>query len=663
MTEHETMGEPTPGDPTVTAKLTSSFEETTVGVPVPGSGAGSSAGTTVDPSSATRSPAPPGTARPPEIPDVQFEKLLGRGGMGAVFRGRQVTLDRQVAVKVIHPDLARDESFVKRFEREAKVLAKLAHPNIVACYQAGKANTGEHYLLMEFVEGQDLRQQVQRSGVLSERDALAITKQVAEALAHALEAGVIHRDVKPENILLKKLVAQRTTGRIPPSTNSLGVQAKLVDLGLASLARVDQEAAKITQAGTAVGTPVTMAPEQAEAPETIDHRADIYALGCTLYYALTAKFPHEGGTVAQVIARKLRDETPSPKRYRENLSDPVVALVLRMMAFDVGDRPKTYDELTGLIDVAITGTPDFAPSGPTTPSDRSAVATAETVARVPVGKRATATAVSTPRASGSRVPVIAMSLVALVAIGGGVAVKLSKTDHPEPPKPTPTSVAASSPTPAPVATPVAGGSSELEPRPAIWESASKFFGDPKNLFAGWTPTPASAWQPLDVNSEVNADIQVVLDGDTTLAKLSLDDVPKGNWCLKAEVYPLNASEVGGYVEAGGGVTGRFAIQTLGAKTVTIKSVRVEGTADPVTVDVLGLEYAQRPLEIRFEWIDGSIWGQVVGAKGVAKGKPKAWVHLPLTPPITHVGLYARKSPGDGQQAADFASVKLEPERK
>ncbi|MEZ0230606.1 MAG: serine/threonine-protein kinase, partial [Planctomycetota bacterium] len=288
--------------------------------------------------------------RPPTIPDVTLEKTLGQGGMGTVYKGRQITLDRAVAVKAIHPNLAADRTFVDRFEREAKVLAKLSHANIVTCYSAGTCReTGKHYLLMEYVEGEDLLKRVRKNGPLGERDAMIIARQVAEGLEHALEAGVIHRDVKPENILLKPV-----QGR---TASSLGVQAKIVDLGLAALAQPDKEALRLTEAGTSLGTPLTMAPEQAEAPDSIDHRVDIYALGCTLFFALTGRFPHEGTTIAQVLSKKLRDETPNPKTLRPDLGDSTAKLVLQMMAFAPASRPATYEQLVAQLDAEIARLP------------------------------------------------------------------------------------------------------------------------------------------------------------------------------------------------------------------------------------------------------------------------------------------------------------------
>lgn len=228
---------------------------------------------------------------PPEIadlmplfPQLEIDRLLGCGGMGAVYKARQKNLDRSVALKILPPDIGRDPAFAQRFAREAKALAKLNHPNIVTLYEFGQAGD-LFYFLMEYVDGVNLRQLIHEGRVAS-REALAIVPQICDALQYAHDQGIVHRDIKPENILLDR------RGRV-----------KVADFGLAKLVRsADQteqsdrtdltdQPSEVSQPSLLMGTPAYMAPEQREHPAEVDHRADIYSLGVVFYQMLTGELP------------------------------------------------------------------------------------------------------------------------------------------------------------------------------------------------------------------------------------------------------------------------------------------------------------------------------------------------------------------------------------
>ncbi len=206
------------------------------------------------------------------FPQLQILGLIGKGGMGAVYKARQPTLDRLVALKVLPPAVASDPGFAERFNREARTLARLSHPNIVAVHDFGKAGP-LHYLIMEYVDGPNLRQ-VEQAGKLSPEEALAIVPQICEALQFAHNEGIVHRDIKPENLLLDK------KGRV-----------KITDFGIAKMVGVAAEKGALTGANDVVGTPHYMAPEQIEKPQAVDHRADIYSLGVVFYEMLTGELP------------------------------------------------------------------------------------------------------------------------------------------------------------------------------------------------------------------------------------------------------------------------------------------------------------------------------------------------------------------------------------
>lgn len=203
--------------------------------------------------------------------DFEIEAPIGQGSMGAVYRARQVTLDRMVALKILSADLATDPEFAERFLREGKTLARLHHPHIVKVYESGE-RSGFFYLVMELVDGPNLRGLIQGQPFQT-GEVLSLISQLGEALQYAHDQGVVHRDIKPENILVDELG-----------------QVKVADFGLAKLSQT-KELVSITGTGRVMGTPHYMAPEQIERPDTVDHRADIYALGVVTYELLTGELP------------------------------------------------------------------------------------------------------------------------------------------------------------------------------------------------------------------------------------------------------------------------------------------------------------------------------------------------------------------------------------
>jgi serine/threonine protein kinase len=249
-----------------------------------------------------------------KFPQLEILKLIGKGGMGAVYKARQKELDRVVALKILPPGIGNDPAFAERFAREAKALAKLNHPGIVTLYEFGSsrreeahseksgmsqslvasAATGElYYFLMEFVDGVNLRQLL-HAGRISAREALAIVPQICDALQFAHDQGIVHRDIKPENILLDR------RGRVKVADFGL---AKLVEGGAGSPLPAEGSQSEagahgvtrptdaLTEPGKVMGTPSYMAPEQKEHPDAVDHRADIYALGVVFYQMLTGELP------------------------------------------------------------------------------------------------------------------------------------------------------------------------------------------------------------------------------------------------------------------------------------------------------------------------------------------------------------------------------------
>jgi len=250
--------------------------------------------------------------RSQQIPGYKILGKLGSGAMATVFKARQLSLDRMVAIKVLPPKLSENADYVTMFYKEGKAAAKLNHANIVQAYDVGEAG-GYHYFVMEYVEGHTLFDELAEGKVFEEDQAVGMVIQVARALEHAHRQGLIHRDVKPKNIMIDD-----------------GGRVKLADMGLARLTN-DPETAQ-AEAGRAFGTPYYISPEQIRGRVDIDARADIYSLGATLYHLVTGKVPFEGPTPAAVMHKHLKETLVPPDHVNTNLSAGLGEVVEVMMA-------------------------------------------------------------------------------------------------------------------------------------------------------------------------------------------------------------------------------------------------------------------------------------------------------------------------------------------
>ena len=257
-----------------------------------------------------------------------IEKLIGRGGMGAVFAAMDTRLDRRVALKVLSPEHSGTTAAVERFRNEARAAARLDHDNIARVFYVGE-DRGLHFIAFEFIEGTNLRELIRRHGRISPPDAIRLGLQIAAALRHTDAQGVVHRDVKPSNIILMP------SGR-----------AKLVDLGLAR--KHDPEATHdITVAGTTLGTFDYISPEQARDPREVDVRSDLYSLGCTLYHALTGMPPYPEGSMMQKLLDHQDAAIPRVAESNPQVSEGLSELVYRLMQPAPADRPQSPDEVIG----------------------------------------------------------------------------------------------------------------------------------------------------------------------------------------------------------------------------------------------------------------------------------------------------------------------------
>jgi len=269
---------------------------------------------------------PPGGVRPEAVParigPYEIVQVLGRGGMGVVYKGRDAALDRWVAVKTLLPSMVSDTEAHERFLREARSAAALSHPNLTQIYSIGE-DSGTPYFAMEFIEGQTLAQKIERDGRLKPSEAVRLMRQVALGLQEAQRFQLIHRDIKPANLIL---TADGTV--------------KITDFGLAKRAQ-GPASMQLTATGQAIGSPLYMSPEQARGAE-VDHRSDLYSLGATLFHLLAGRPPFQAASPMDVVMKHLQEPAPSPRTFAPEVSYPLAGLVQRLLRKRPEDRFPNY---------------------------------------------------------------------------------------------------------------------------------------------------------------------------------------------------------------------------------------------------------------------------------------------------------------------------------
>jgi serine/threonine-protein kinase len=397
---------------------------------------------------------------------------LGKGGMGMVYRAEHVQLERPAALKMLLSQLSSDASIVQRFFNEARAASAIDHPGIVEIYDFGTHTDGRAYIVMALLKGESLEQRLRR-GLLSPEDGATIIAQAAAALAAAHARGIVHRDLKPDNLFL-----------VPNDLMPGGIQVKLLDFGIAKLAD-EQTAGFKTQTGALMGTPAYMSPEQCMGRADLDHRTDIYAVGCILFHLFCGRppFTSNQGT-GMMIAAHIRDAAPDPRSFNPRLPDALAQVILRCLEKDPDARYQTASELRNALVAAGANAPLSHPPGPE--QYAATLAAPGTSALLSTGRaaRAEATtrggaaaqlATAAPAASTgrSRTALVAGGLV--IALGGiGVAVAVTRGGPDRTGAATSTSERAASapvPSPAPPAiardpAPPAGSAAPETPPPA-----------------------------------------------------------------------------------------------------------------------------------------------------------------------------------------------------
>ncbi len=274
----------------------------------------------------------------------KVESVLGQGGMGMVFKGIQTSVQRPVAVKTLHPQLAMAPTFFERFKREAEMASRLHHPNIITIYDFGKTAEGLCYYVMEMLEGESLRERIKRDGPFTLRQAAAIIEQSAAGVAHAHHTQVIHRDIKPHNIMLTSVDGNE--------------YVKVLDFGLVKALEQEEEE-QLTSTGQVLGTPQYMPPEQAGG-EVVDQRSDLFSLTGVFYYCLTGHSPYGANSVRKALTLALAGNLPPIETYRKGSPVPksIDEFMLKGLRPEKEDRFQTAEDFVQSLHAALAGTPD-----------------------------------------------------------------------------------------------------------------------------------------------------------------------------------------------------------------------------------------------------------------------------------------------------------------
>lgn len=309
-----------------------------------------------------------------DIPDrlggYEVLKVLGKGGMGAVLLGRQVSLDRKVALKIMHERLAKNPSFVARFTREAYAAAQLTHHNVIQVYDIGE-EAGTHFFSMEFVNGQSLQELVRKEGKLDAELAVGYVLQAARGLRYGHNQGMVHRDIKPDNLMLNAegIVKVADLGLVKLPSSNLSKPPDQTDPDTSEYSLPDDgDETQLTRAGAVMGTAAYMPPEQATDSGKVDHRADIYSLGCTLYVLVTGKPPFDGKTALEVISKHQTEPIVPPEVIVKRVPKALSGILLKMLAKKPEDRYQTMDEVIA----ALEGFLGLNSAGPFNPSEEQA---------------------------------------------------------------------------------------------------------------------------------------------------------------------------------------------------------------------------------------------------------------------------------------------------
>jgi serine/threonine protein kinase len=386
-----------------------------------------------------------------DIGSYRVLSKIGEGGMGSVYVAQHQLLGRKAAIKVLLKELSTDPSIVQRFINEARATSQIVHPGVVRIYDFGQLPDGSTYMLMELLQGETLRERVKRRGKVPLDQALALVRQIAEALGAAHQHRVVHRDLKPENIFI-----------VADTTVPLGVQAKILDFGIAKLLDPSVGAPQ-TRAGSIIGTPQYMSPEQCRAAPNIDHRADLYACGGIFFFLLCARPPFTAANVGELLAAHINTPPTAPSSLVAGIPPWVDAVVLRLLAKKPEERFQSTAELLAALDAGMAVPASAHPAA----SDEATVIGTHAAAQLALLKPPPAV-LTPPPARGHATPT-PPPLVTPTPSGrtpSGLTPSKPPLLTPPPPSLTPPQPPLVTPTPPPLVTPPGGTTAPTPPTPA-----------------------------------------------------------------------------------------------------------------------------------------------------------------------------------------------------
>jgi len=266
-----------------------------------------------------------------ELAGYKLQRRLGEGGMGIVYLGRHESLGRLAAIKFLGAHMVDDKEYISRFLHEARGAAKLNHPNIVQVYDAGTMGGDVYYFIMEYIEGKDLGMLLRERHIFSVPEAIGYVREATAALGYAHKKQIIHRDVKPDNLML-------TADNV----------IKVGDLGLAKWTG-DEGSGGMTQTGVVMGTPFYISPEQVRGARDVSTRSDVYSLGATLYHLVTSKIPYDGSSPAVIMSMHMNNPVPEPSKVNPALDRDICAIIRKMMAKKPDDRYQSMEEVDAVL--------------------------------------------------------------------------------------------------------------------------------------------------------------------------------------------------------------------------------------------------------------------------------------------------------------------------
>src|SRR5436190_2256999 len=264
-------------------------------------------------------------------------KMIGEGGMGAVFEGENVRINRRVAIKVLHAAFAGNSDVMQRFEREAQAAGRIGNDHILEVLDLGNLPDGDRFIIMEFLDGDPLSNRIQRIGRMSPQEVAPLARQLLKGLGAAHAAGIVHRDLKPDNIFILKEKAGQPDF------------VKIIDFGISKFQPLSGDGMKMTRTGAVMGTPYYMSPEQASGSREADARSDLYTAGVILYECVTGHVPFDGETFNQLMFKIVLSEPPPLLETVPDLDPAFASIILKAMARDVSQRFQTADEFAKAI--------------------------------------------------------------------------------------------------------------------------------------------------------------------------------------------------------------------------------------------------------------------------------------------------------------------------